>query len=70
MPAAIEKGATPLAAVRIWKGLNVDQLASLSSVSAATITGAEGGRELSPEDQVKLAFVLGIGAGLSSAGPE
>jgi len=62
--AAIADGATPLAAVRTWKGMTVDQLARLSSVSAAIITGAEGGRELSPEDQVKLAFVLGVGADL------
>ncbi|MET4634941.1 helix-turn-helix domain-containing protein [Kaistia defluvii] len=62
--APIENGATPLAAVRIWKGMSVDQLARLSSLSAAIITGAEGARHLSPEDQVKLAFVLGVGADL------
>jgi hypothetical protein len=62
--AAIADGASTLAAVRTWKGMSVDQLARLSSVSAAIITGAEGGRELSPGDQVKLAFVLGVGADL------
>ena len=59
--AAIEKGLTPLEAVRLWKRFSVEQLAELSGVSAPIINGAEGGRELSPEAQVKLAFVLGVG---------
>jgi transcriptional regulator with XRE-family HTH domain len=62
--AAIANGLTPLEAVRLWKQLTVEELADLSGVSQAIIRGAEGGRELSPEAQVNLAFVLGVGADL------
>jgi DNA-binding XRE family transcriptional regulator len=62
--AAIENGLTPVEAVRLWKRLTVEQLSHLSGVSQATIHAAEGGVELSPEAQVKLAFVLGVRADL------
>lgn len=62
--AAIENGLTPLEAVRLWKRRSVEQLSQLSGVSQATIHAAESGVELSPEAQVKLAFVLGVHADL------
>ncbi|MFI5411275.1 helix-turn-helix domain-containing protein [Kaistia sp. UC242_56] len=62
--AVIESGTMPLAAVRQWKQLSVEQLAGRSGVSVATIEGAEAGRELSLEAQVNLAWVLGVGADL------
>lgn len=62
--AAIESGTPPLAAVRQWKQLSVEQLAGRSGVSVAAIKGAEAGRPLSPEAQVNLAWVLGVGADL------
>lgn len=62
--AVIESGAMPLAAVRHWKQLSVEQLAGRSGVSVAAIKGAEAGRPLSPEAQVNLAWVLGVGADL------
>ncbi|MCX5581528.1 helix-turn-helix domain-containing protein [Kaistia terrae] len=58
--AAIADGLSPLEAVRLWKRLSVEQLSERSGVSTAIIHGAEGGRELSPEAQLKLAAVLGV----------
>jgi len=62
--AAVANGKSALAAVREWKGIAVEDLARLAGVSAGTIHSAEGGQELSPEDQVKLAAALGVGADL------
>jgi len=62
--AAIADGLTPLAAVRHWKRLSVEQLSDRSGVSQAIIRGAEGGRDLSLDAQIKLAAVLGVGADL------
>lgn len=62
--AAIEDGATPLTAVRQWMRMSVKDLAARSGVSVASIKGAEAGRELSPEAQVNIAWVLGVSADL------
>jgi len=61
-PDADEDGKTALEAVRAFKGMSVEALAERSGVSAAGIRGAEGGRELSLEAQLKLAAALGVGA--------
>ena len=62
--ADIETGVSPLRAVRQWRRFSVKALASRSGVKASVIATAEGGRELSPEAQVKLAWALDIGADL------
>jgi len=61
---AIADGLTPLEAVRLWRRLGVEQLADRSGRSQAVIHGAESGRKLSLDAQLKLAAELGVGADL------
>ncbi|WP_336799623.1 helix-turn-helix domain-containing protein [Kaistia sp. MMO-174] len=62
--ALIGSGVSPLTAVRQWRGLSIEDLAIRSGVRASVIRSAEGGTELSPEAQVKLAWALDVGADL------
>jgi len=64
--ADIEDGVPVLKALRRWKGLTIDALATASGVSSASIYGAEAGRQPSFVARQALARVLGVGTQLLS----
>ncbi|MET4635360.1 helix-turn-helix domain-containing protein [Kaistia defluvii] len=62
--AAIDRGVTPLLAVREWKGYSIEDLARIAGVEEQAIRNAEDGGELSLQTRVALAKSLGVDAGV------
>jgi len=60
--AAIDRGVTPLLAVREWKGYSIEDLARIAGVEEQAIRSAEDGGELSLQTRVALAKSLGVDA--------